>query len=382
MYGLAVATLFVAAVVGSATAQQATIVWPSIDGKPSRRFTLGPADLSIGTVAGPEPTRFAGVVGATRLSSGEIVIGDAGGNRVLFFDAAGRYLRVAGRTGDGPGEYRLLRWLGACSDGTLGAYDPAHNSMTFLTPAGNVQGALKTPAWVSFDTPLACRVNAGLIMLLNQIRTRVVPGQHVAVSTAVARIRGPLAVDTIASDGVQDYYSAKLLGASSDVPLGRSTLAAVGSSRMFIVAGGQGTVAVYDTSGARRSGFPIKFPRQLVSGRDWDQARRLRVEAEPLGRSRKPLGLVLAELGPPDRFPPVDQIRADSEDNLWIRTFDNYPTGIATWLIVDAAGAPKAVMAAPRGLRILEIRGGYLLGVTADSDGTERVVLHRVGAIR
>ena len=381
LFGLAMALQFAAMVVESVAAQDAPVIWPGVNGKPARRFTLPAPELTIGTAAGPEPTRFAGVVGAARLSSGEIVIGDAGSNRILFFDAAGRYLRAAGRAGDGPGEYRLLRWLGACADGTIGAYDPAHTSITFVAPTGRVQGTLKTPAWVGFDTPLACLDSASLIMLFNQIRVRVTPGQHVAAPTAVVRIRGPLAVDTITSAGVQDYYVAKLLGASSDVPLGRSTLAAVGTSRVFVVAGGQATVAVYDTSGAKKGDFPIKLARQRVTRRDWDQARRSRLDAEPLARSRKPLSLVLAELDEPDDFPPVDQIRADSDDNLWIKTFDNYQTGIATWLIVSSAGSPRAVMAAPRGLRILEIRGGYLLGVMADADGTERVTLHRLASI-
>ncbi len=359
------------------------ISWPELpSGIVPHRFLLGPPAVSVGTKAGPDPTLLSGVVGATWLTSGEIVVGDAGGNRILFFDKAGGFIRVAGRSGDGPGEFRLLSWVGRCAGGTVGAYDAAHSSLTFLTPGGAIAGTLKLPGAVGFDKPVACSSPGQLIMLFDQNRARVKPGQHLVTPTALVRIRGPSSTDTIALGGPQDYYVAKTIGAYSNVPLGRSALGAAGATRLFVAATESGRVEVYDTSGASKGSFVVRFKQRTVSARDWERARSDRIDAEPLERSRKPLAIVLGELAQPANFPHFESIRGDTHNQLWIRTFDNYQTETATWLIVDQQGVPRAAMAAPRRLRILEIGSSYLLGVAIDSIGVERVQLYNFPKIR
>ena len=335
----------------------------------------------MGTASGPEHSLLAGVVGAVRFPDGRIAIGDAGNARVTFFSSQGAFLRAAGRAGDGPGEYRLPRWIGRCSSGDVAVYDGAHNSVSFLTATGQFLRAMPLPPMVNFDLPIWCSGRNEVVMLFNQFRERVQPGQYLTVPTAVVRISGPAAIDTIDSGGVQEYYVAKSIGAGSEVPLGRATLVAAGRSLLFVASNVDGQVRVLDTAGRRKGTFTLDLSRSSVMQRDWARAIEARIEDEPLERTRKLLSVVLGELPQAKTFPRVDRIQADAADNLWVRTFDNYGTRLATWVIVSSTGQPLAVAVSPRSLRVLEIGRDYLLGVSADSDGVERVLVYRFSPV-
>ena len=87
---------------------------------------------------------------------------------------------------------------------------------------------------------------------------------------------------------------------------------------------------------------------------------------------------VLKELRPPPFFPLIDQIHADSEDRLWVRTFQGYGSAQSAWLIVGEDGKTLANAILPRNLQPLEIGPDYLLGLSRDTVGVETVGLYRV----
>lgn len=363
-------------------AQASAVEWPRVGGTvPSRRFTVGGAGLSIGAGSAPGMPLLSGVIGATRLVNGGIVIGDASAHRVLFFDSAGRFVQEIGRLGDGPGEFRFPRWLGQCGTDTVAVFDAIHNSITYLGPAGSVIRSVPLPSVVSFDRALGCTNTGRLYFLLNRRRTRVGPGERPAVPTAVIRISPLVPMDTLFRGGVQEYYVAQASSAYSEVPLGRATLAAVGPTMLFVTENVDGRTRVYDPSGALTADFTLDIPRRRVSTRDWAIAKRARIEAEPLPHVREILTRVLSELRQPSTFPRIDQIQADTDDRLWVRTFNNFDQDIATWLVVSRTGTVLAAVSSPRNLQILEIGRGFLLGLARDSEGVERVELYSVPAL-
>ena len=73
----------------------------------------------------------------------------------------------------------------------------------------------------------------------------------------------------------------------------------------------------------------------------------------------------------------IDQIKADSKDRLWIRSFEGYGTELATWVIVLPDGKPMARALLPTSIRLLEIGTDYLLGLNRDADGVETVEFYR-----
>jgi hypothetical protein len=79
----------------------------------------------------------------------------------------------------------------------------------------------------------------------------------------------------------------------------------------------------------------------------------------------------MKEIRPKEEFPVFDQIRSDVDGNLWVRTFDNYLTTVATWVAFTSLGKPLALIAVPRTFQILEIGRDYMVGFERDHEGVE-----------
>jgi hypothetical protein len=90
--------------------------------------------LSIGALDGPEEVSFDAVRSVLRLADGMIVVADWGANQVRFFDATGAFVRAFGASGEGPGEFRLMRSVGVLSDSTW-VYDLQLNRLTVIDPS-------------------------------------------------------------------------------------------------------------------------------------------------------------------------------------------------------------------------------------------------------
>jgi hypothetical protein len=114
--------------------------------------------------------------------------------------------------------------------------------------------------------------------------------------------------------------------------------------------------------------------------KDWKSATAQHFVGEPSKTVQKTGPALLNEISPRDVFPLLDEIRADARGSLWVRTFDNFTTDIATWLVLSPTGAPIRLVATKRSLHILEIGTDYLLGLTRDDDGVERVEEYRFTA--
>ncbi|MFN0181053.1 MAG: hypothetical protein ACKVZ0_19780 [Gemmatimonadales bacterium] len=382
---LARLAFLIAAVAGSASsaltaqARREPFEWPRIGagGSLPRLDLRRDPDLQIGTAVGPVETVFSGIAGAVRLVSGDIVIGDAGNHRLLYFGARGDFLRSVGRRGAGPGEFTDIRWLGRCANGALAVQDGTRGALAVFASAGRYLRSDPFPPDVHFDQVLWCSGSGRLLMLLNGTwRSRVEPGQYLSTETVLIGVHGNR-VDTVAHPGLQDYYVAKKVAAFGSVPLGRRVLASAGGGRIYHCTNREARCVVTDTApGAAATTFAIPLTRRRVRDGDWASVVAAYVTADPDRGVRKRLAAVVDELAPKTEFPLLDRVQADAGGNLWVRTFDNFGTEAASWVIVTPRGTPIGFVAAPRPLRITEIGVDYVLGFSEDTDGVERVELY------
>ncbi len=81
--------------------------------------------LEIGTVTGAPEYQFTDVVAAARLSNGDIVVAERAASELRSYDAAGNFLWRAGRSGEGPGEFRSLDFVGTTAGDSLVTFDGA-----------------------------------------------------------------------------------------------------------------------------------------------------------------------------------------------------------------------------------------------------------------
>jgi hypothetical protein len=89
--------------------------------------------LEIGAEDGAPEYEFGQAHGPVRLTDGRIVVADMQSNQMKWFDASGRYLMSAGRTGGGPGEFEQLYRLRKIGGDSLMALNPASLTSIFTS---------------------------------------------------------------------------------------------------------------------------------------------------------------------------------------------------------------------------------------------------------
>jgi hypothetical protein len=377
-----IAILALLAVPVGAQQLPAGVQWPStrLATPPRTVSLLGPPVLSIGAADGADEELLFGVVGATRFADGGVAIADGSSNRILFFGPTGELRRTVGRSGDGPGEYRFLRWFGPCGAGALGAFDGAPPSLTVLSDTGVVRRRTSFAPSLVFQSPARCTHADTVLFVLNGMSTALPPGQTGTAPATVVRVSHGQRSDTIASGpGRSFYFATRMRGAYADVPLQPATLAAASRTRLFLAESATDTIRVLDFTGRIHTTFSLGLQHVPATRAHWLRAIHERAMQEPLERTRRVVDTVLTELDPPRSLPLIADLVADGADNVWVRTYDNYLTDYATWLVVSAHGRLVARVVAPRDFRPLEIGSDYVLGVFRDGDGVEVVRVHRLG---
>src|SRR5688572_12056606 len=93
-------------------------------------WTLSPAPTLTIQDDGTPATQIESIMGVGRLWDGGIVIANRGGtNDIRIFDARVSHVATFGRTGEGPGEFRRIEWMGQAGDPAW-IYDSGLQRMT------------------------------------------------------------------------------------------------------------------------------------------------------------------------------------------------------------------------------------------------------------
>jgi hypothetical protein len=139
--------------------------------------------IAIGSTDGASEYELHRVFGASRLGDGRIVLVNQGSSQLRFYDASGRFLMSAGRSGSGPGEFRDAFYLWVLPGDTIwvGDYDPWQ--FLVFSPAGHwVRTVRPTPEYV--NSPAVINVlDDGRAVLAQQ------PLRHSAPASSLATLR-------------------------------------------------------------------------------------------------------------------------------------------------------------------------------------------------
>ncbi|MYC98175.1 MAG: hypothetical protein F4X13_02800 [Gammaproteobacteria bacterium] len=107
--------------------------------KPGEGWTVESEPLlEIGTITGAPEYQFTDVVAAVRLSNGDIVVAERAASELRRYDAAGNFQWRAGRSGEGPGEFRSLDFVGITDGDSLVTYDGALLRAQLFDPQGGL----------------------------------------------------------------------------------------------------------------------------------------------------------------------------------------------------------------------------------------------------
>ncbi|HSG49868.1 MAG TPA: hypothetical protein VLA43_18740 [Longimicrobiales bacterium] len=353
---------------GAAAAGPLSPAWPA-----GSEWRVGETVLEVGDDSDP----LYGVVGALRRPGGGVVVAEGAGGRVRFFDPAGVPESGWGGEGDGPGEFRILQSLGRHAGDTIWAYDFSAGRITLLHPVSGAVGVLtldplpvrglaaggpRGEGWLVVEAWGDAPSGALRTGLRRDSVTVLRYGPNGILVDTVARLPGREVLIT-EEDG------RAVMGAA---PFGRNaTVSAWGDA---VVVGDQTErhLAVLTPEGISRDTLRWGGPPLAISSADaraWTDARLALVPPRDRDRAARDL----AEAPLPDRRPAHGPALEGAGGELWVADFALPGAEPAGWTVLDADGRWLGRVAMPRGFRLLEVGEDWVVGLSRDGLGVERV---------
>jgi hypothetical protein len=352
--------------------------------KDARGWRVGAEPTTtIGADEGPEEYRLSGVTGVLRLTDGTLVVGDRLSREIRFFSPRGQHLRTLGRKGDGPGEFRLIEWIGQRGDSVL-VWDPFSSRLTVFDPEGRLARVVRVaPAEGLFHygagamddgslllrpaPPAVTRRDGEFTDSVTYLRVSVADGHQIGKIGPF--LRGERLKST---NGMNDLTTDVIFGRKGVLAVGRRRIF-TGETNAFVL-----TERTYDGSPIRTFGRPHAPVR--ASAADVRAARTQRLAEESVGTTDVAISEMqrrqFAILPHRDTLPAFSRVLVDGEGNVWMEEFRIDPAAAAAWSVFDPNGRWLGRAETPAGLKVMLIAGDSVVGVTRDDVGVERVAVH------
>lgn len=328
--------------------------------------------LDLGVADGDPAQQFDRVVAALRLGDGRIAVADAGAGTVRWFDASGRHLASAGRKGGGPGEFRVMEWVGAAGDSVL-VWDPLAKRLTVYGPDGRLARSV-TPAPLRPGAEVVGRMGTGTLVATPGLRPMGAAGLRrdsvswLALAPDGSRAR-PLARHPGAELFTYPYSEGIVTGMSVAFGYG---LHFAGAPRGYYV----GDDARYEVVLYGPDGSPLRRVRRAhtpVPVTDAELDAELGGDEEIRGM---PPGMAeamrhgtraLRQAMPGDRvFPAFQALRVDADGNLWVEAYRRPADEQPRWSVFDGDGRWLGVVETRPGFDVQQVGRDWILGVERD----------------
>jgi hypothetical protein len=337
--------------------------------------------LQVGVVEGDPAQEFEFVSSATRLADGTVVIADAGASQIRAFGPDGELRWIAGREGEGPGEFRNIGWVRTHGE-SLAVYDRSLGRLTVLGPDGGLirtvnlrpaPGGLRPHA-------LAVRPDGSMIARVRQMITpNIAAGVHRPVGfVALYSASGEL-TDSLASLGGREWALTMVDDRRLLAPLafGREGLAAASPEAVHIADSGRLEIRSFSVDGALNRVLRVTQAAIQVTQADIDAYRAFRLAREP-DESRHPRIQREIDAAPfPDAHPLLERLYTGRAGRLWLEEYRQPWETQSRFNVLDANGKLAGRAQLPDGERLLEAGPGYVLTRRVDELGVHYVRLYQ-----
>lgn len=349
-----------------------TAVWGS-----GSAWVIGPPARIID----PEESGDAGffrIRGALRLPDGRVAVAEDGNRQLRVFSPAGESLATVGGEGSGPEEFRVIHSAWLVGD-TIVTSDPALSRLVYWNGDGRLLRALRTDVGrLLLDGEYAQGGFLGLYP--GDLMRRGVPAGDTFVDTLVAYhvndsatgqreiLRAPSAV----------FYAMAVPGGGvgyTGIPYMPQGLVAIGSDHFYYGFGDRWAILRLSPEGEvvdslRRP--PADRPGRIDLKEKWIERR---LENPRPGEGER--ARAVFERWPfPDRLPAFDRLYADDLDHLWVRHPHGPDADSTVWSVFSPAGDWLGDLSLAGRYRLGHVGEDFLVGVTTDALGVERVALH------
>lgn len=338
-------------------------------------------NISSATIAAAEhhDMGFASPIGAVRLPNGTIAVAEAHTGSLRLFDQEGVQRISVGRSGDGPGEFRHISWIGQCGGDSVFVWDKIHNRMSVVTAAGTISREFQlTDQAFKANTPflLSCSRRGTLI---SQTVPRFPPAKKGEKLDRVTRGAAPIVLhdlqtsktDTTALVPGSDI--AVIGGGFAPMPLGRATSFGIVADRLFVGTGDSSVVRVYQLNGRAAASIRLRLPQRHTTGANYEHAIQELLAQIPTAIHNK-IKAKLMKFPRPNPAPSYGLLYTDTDDLVWVTL--SLPGDRMTRLrAFDTTGRVRGEVVVPAAVTVFEIGHDYILGKSEDEDGEPHVVM-------
>lgn len=324
--------------------------------------------LDIGGIRGSEKEEFDpghSVLSALELANGNIVVNDK--TRLMFFTAAGRFVRSVGRHGRGPGEFLQTREICALTGDTILAIDFVDGRLSLWDAQGK---HLRTFASAGRMPLGACTADGNLIV---ESRDPVIDVPYTRDRLSRYRLLKPNG-GLVRELGM---LPAPIFGGG----VGRSPSIVIVQDELFVAGARLYEVSVTDRRGRLRRVTRLSGPVSAIAEADW-RRRAERMIPRKVAANERAARVADAMLAmPKGPFPAYSRVRVDPAKRIWILDYESQ-TG---WTVLDSTGVllgrvelPGAGMGVP--VQLVGVASDHLILWQHDGDGAAHLRFYRMAA--
>ncbi|MGH7470490.1 MAG: 6-bladed beta-propeller [Longimicrobiales bacterium] len=336
--------------------------------------------VRIGEVEAAQEYMFAQVGDAVRLADGRIAVANGGSSELRVYDAQGKHLRTMGRAGDGPGEFRTLRYLWRLRGDSLVAVDTRNGRLTFYGPGPTMLHTVQLPPIPAASGRLSDGSYIAALGLAPPDKINNFQGHIDFVGLVLRRASPTAAYDTIVR-GKAGQSFVQPVGSSwrqYPYPYGRTAQIAIGNTRFYYGDTHSTEIGIYDTRGTRVGALKLRDGARALSGADIERWIEFEVAKRPNEQAKTDTRVALREIPAPRKTPEFAALKLDDDGNLWVRRYGPPWDPSRDWDVYDPNGRSLASARLPARFEPSHIGRDFVLGVSKDEFDVERIELYRL----
>lgn len=333
--------------------------------------------LSIGLQDGDPEYLFNRVRGTLRLADGRIVVADGGSSEIRFFDPLGSHLTSSGGPGEGPGEFRFIGSMWRHADDSLMVTDLA--GVTVMDSAGQFHRRFPLElAEGRYRGNAVGQTEAGTLLVVSGSRGFSPADAGTVIRDSLRFFRydadGTL-VATITVLPSAERWGLLVGGISTFpyVPFSARPIWTVSRNRFYIGSGREAEVSVWTLDGSLDQILRWPKPARPVTDALREQFRAYSIESTRDANDRRRQERFLAEVPIAEDAPTYQSLIVDSEENLWLEVYRTPWESERNWDVIASDGTWLGSVSMPDGFTPYQIGADYILGVSRDDLGVERV---------
>lgn len=349
-----------------------------------RRLSLDSGEVRL---TGAEDIDWERVVAIRSLSGGGFVVANAGSGQLYWFDSTGKRVAVAGRKGQGPGEYLSIRDIAVTRGDNVVVMDDGTRRVTILGPGGKVTSTITLQA--PFDggggpTRMTALSDGTVIVGYSEV-TQMSPRPDASYfrqrlfsySPAGVLRRGPGFGIPESEHFVQEVPAEMGRVAYWNLAFGRIMSVRADSTNILIGDGTDWSVEVRRADGTLRRTHRVARPLAEVTERDRDGYRQAALTGVKPAQ-RLVVERMTREMPFPSRKPAYRRFEVDDVHAIWIEAWPEPGTTAIEWIRLDRARRTATAFSIPRSFRPFAFAGGRVYGVWRDADDVEHVKAYRL----